>query len=1392
MLSYYKDGKGSCLEEAIAQFQHVLEHCPSDHPTRRAALSNLAMARLASYQAKGADLDLDLSISLYQDALDLHSDGHPVHFTSLLNLAVALLFRLNKRNDVTDAHRSEELLSRVLKTSSPESFEYWISSVIPQTLSPPAIPSDTIGSETGGPKISTAGVSWGLPFSFRQLDYVVEQCKQRNDPELLDEVISQHHNSIIFHIATHSEWTLQSSLALALLTRFEYEGRERDLAAAIQHWQDVLKTLSVEHQGRPMILNNIATALTVRFRKQGHRKDLDDAVQLQRDALLLRPIGHPDRTVSMDNLATTLLTLFEQEGDEDVLTEAIQLQREALLLRPSGHPQRPASLTNLATTLLTQFEQSGDESTLNEAIQLHREAVELFPVGHPRRSTALHGLATTLSTRFEGFGDIQYLEDAIQLHREVLLLRPAGHPAHSDTLHNLAVAVLRKFEEGGDKRDIDEAIQLYRDALELFPFGNLYRSTALNNLAGALWTRFPQSGDIQDIDDAIKLHRESLQLRPAGHPERPASLNGLAIALWTRFEHKGDQRDLEEATGLLRDGLEPLPKENRRRPYLLGNLAVTLLERFTRGGDRKDLDEAIQHHRDALSFTPAGHPDRWSSLSNLALVLQQSAERLLDPKSLHEAIQCFREALELCPRGNQFRPAALSQLAAALWVQGHWPLSVDSDGGTNDVDEIFGLHREALLLIPPGHIDRSMLLQHFANASIKLGNGQENLDEAIQLQREALELTPVGHTAHAGIQVELAESLWTRFTHKGDRPDLEEASRLCQTALVDCPAGDPHQAEFHFTFAKIQLSLYEAEDLDEYLESAMHHFDAATSFKHGLISFRVAASFIWVRTAEALDHTSALDAYTRTLQLLDSYISIAASPESRHLAMKNFPVNLPVNAASCALRHGDVPRAVELVEQGRALLWTQMARFRTPLDELCMQHPSAGTLLKRFRDLSDMLNQQPADPHTLTAEEDTRHYNNLLDSWAEVVEQIRAFDGFSRFLLPPLFSDLREASCEGPVIILIASNFSCDAIIVLHDKSPVHVSLPVTSERLGVLADQLRRETSSSAAAEETSSVISGARQSRTSHPEQKTSNDGEDILQDLLSLSRSQTSHVIIGILRELWDAVVNPVIGELEGILKKGSRIWWCPTSIFTAFPLHAAGQYRRGGRDLERLYVSSYTPSLSALIKARRTRESSGPAHFSAIVQAKPAGPYQELFFADREADVVQGFLPPAPVTIFTKLASDASTRDEALCTLKKNRWIHFSCHGKQDFESPFNSHLAMADGDLSLLDIIHSDLSNHEFAFLSACQTAVGDETTPDEMIHLAAGLQFTGVKSVIGTLWTISDVVAYLLVPEFYKAFCAGGDMDCTKAARALHRGVLAMAKKKVPLEERIMFIHIGI
>jgi hypothetical protein len=101
---------------------------------------------------------------------------------------------------------------------------------------------------------------------------------------------------------------------------------------------------------------------------------------------------------------------------------------------------------------------------------------------------------------------------------------------------------------------------------------------------------------------------------------------------------------------------------------------------------------------------------------------------------------------------------------------------------------------------------------------------------------------------------------------------------------------------------------------------------------------------------------------------------------------------------------------------------------------------------------------------------------------------------------------------------------------------------------------------------------------------------------------------------------------------------------------------------------------------------------------------------------------------------------------------------------------------------------------KFAFLSACHTAVGDQETPDEVIHLAAGLQFSGSKSVVGTLWEVDDDVAKHVVEAFYKYVFNPKDdavMDCTKAAWELDCATHAV-KTKVPLEQRMVFIHIGV
>ena len=117
--------------------------------------------------------------------------------------------------------------------------------------------------------------------------------------------------------------------------------------------------------------------------------------------------------------------------------------------------------------------------------------------------------------------------------------------------------------------------------------------------------------------------------------------------------------------------------------------------------------------------------------------------------------------------------------------------------------------------------------------------------------------------------------------------------------------------------------------------------------------------------------------------------------------------------------------------------------------------------------------------------------------------------------------------------------------------------------------------------------------------------------------------------------------------------------------------------------------------------------------------------------------------------------------------------------------------MGDGKLTLMRIIQERYTNSEFAFLSACHTAVGDKSTPDEVLHLAAGIQFAGFSGVIGTLWRVDDAATHQVVTRLYREMFKQPVLDFKYAATALNTAVLETAGE-VSLEKRIVFVHIGI
>jgi tetratricopeptide (TPR) repeat protein len=777
-------------------------------------------------------------------------------------------------------------------------------------------------------------------------------------------------------------------------------------------------------------------------------------------------------------------------------------------------------------------------------------------------------------------------------------------------------------------------------------------------------------------------------------------------------------------------------------------------------------DPADGFRREAVSLYPEGHTGHDTYLNNLAYSLQYRFNYQGKSHDLDEAISLYEEMLLLHPVGHISRDTSLDNLGRALRTH------FRQHGDIDDINRAVNLRREALVLCPPGNSSRHKRLNNLALAlKVRYGklDDSKDLDEAIDLYYELLRLMRLDDPTRHRSLYNLSSALSSRFTKIQKNEDIEEAIRLCQESLETLHALHPERYSSYMWLQEAYLSRYQVHRKSLDLSLAIENFRLASRHPTQGLPQRINEAIHWARQAEVYQHDSALEAYHTCLKLFDNHMMTRSSIISRREAATAFrgTRSLPVDAASYAVRHGNLRQAVELAEQGRGQQWSLSSRLRSPLEDLESTNPN---LAHKFSELSKCLSDAQGSAvgtDRAAVDQAETHYRKLTEQWGGVVAEIRSLEGFSRFLLPPSYEDLRAAARHGPVIILIASQYSCSAIIVPTLGEPHHVPLPsVTLTDLNNLKDRFAR-------AIRHASIM------------------GPKVLR-----------HDLIVLLRIVWDEIMLPIVNVLQHDLKLKfrSRIWLCPTAAFTSIPLHAAHPFltnadRSKEPCLEDLYICSYTPTLSALVRSRRMMKGRVTPSFATIGQSQPgSGKGKALLAVDSELELVRKLVPATASR--TTICGDAASRAGALEALEKNTWVHLACHGKQDPTQPYDSHFVMRDGPLTLLDIMEKDIPHAEFAFLSACHTAVGDKNTPDEVIHLAAGLQFSGFKSVIGTLWEVDDAVAKHVVEAFYENMFQdlekdGGVMDCTKAAWALNRATHAV-KTKVPLEQRMVFIHIGV
>ena len=773
-------------------------------------------------------------------------------------------------------------------------------------------------------------------------------------------------------------------------------------------------------------------------------------------------------------------------------------------------------------------------------------------------------------------------------------------------------------------------------------------------------------------------------------------------------------------------------KPSPYREQALKRAALLADTRFDTYGKPEHLEHAIYRFRAWLDGTAIGDPDRVEIIENLSRlkgwrldgtanhqdvlsvppVPPEQVETAMIP-SFPDVIAPFTEAKTINPNSTETFGGHLDTLRTCRDKQ-----LTD----VADIEEDIKYCRHLIVSYPRSEVASAAqatlckLLYRAFQCTHKIGY----LNEAISANRHGINTTSSFHT-RVTLLVWLISLLSTRLRLLSHREDVHELMQLFST-VADHSLGGPNA--------------------------------------------QLTRSFDWATTARRFRHPSASTAYDHAMSLFQASLTFAPTLDKQHSWLVTTRGNLqkiPLHYTSYQIDTGHLEQAVETLERGRGLLWSEMRGLRTSIDQIRLADSHLAdkfsTVNRELETLAFSLNHNVYGDNDLEGMDSYGHSvirkQKLLNEREKLIAQIQGLSGFHTFLKPRPFDTLRSAASHGPVIIINHCEWRSDILILLHNSPP---SLIPTSNNFYTRANKLQDQ-------------VLEARK---------------------MGLESDEYEDVLRAVLKELYELVGRPVIKRLNELnIPEQCRVWWCPTSVFCSLPLHAMGPIPSDAdppRYFLDLYIPSYTPSLSALIDSHKPDSQTFEKPSILLVLQPDACMVRAL----DEMKAVQRACPLA-----TTLIGATATPRVVLECLRDHQFVHIVCHGLLEPGKPFDSSFKLYRGKhLSLHDVVRSQLPNAEFAFLAACHTAeLTDESPADEALHLAAAMQHCGFRSVVGTMWAMADDDGRDLAENFYKSVFSGRKQGVPyheRTAEALRDAVVRLRRRRrMTLERWVNYVHYG-
>ena len=905
------------------------------------------------------------------------------------------------------------------------------------------------------------------------------------------------------------------------------------------------------------LTHNLALDIKKRFFDSHREKDIDIAIALHRKSLEITPLTHEAYPLYMTHLAKAILTRYENVTKTSAdLDLAINLHRTllAVLLFPS--PSRPpvdddvqaSYLSNLADILGKRYNLTHKLEDLDEAIKYRQEVVECCPpppdVDH---IDALRILAQNLLIRHHRVKDVDSLNTAISLSRAAYAFgmlndsTEVNEAAGKNYLDELATAVCSRYRLLHQEEDLQESIELYGKLLENQPVGE--QGTSLSVLSLLLDNRFDRSGNPEDLERAISILLQLLVRRPSPHPERYGTLINLGSSLRTLFVQTGQKKHLNDAETFLREAIELLPEHSEEkddsRATALNNLSTVLLAKYEEGGNRQDLRQAIRFQIEALKLKSSSEESYLSSLSNL-VVAQFSAYEIPS-----DALQVL---------SSPYKPESSTEDLVTKHT---------SDEGKEAQYEI--------------EVD----------LTLTIGLCEEALDNAISTNPHyPAILNNLGNILRLRFQSD------TRFEDKREnaKADLERGIQLLEQSLAIVEQRYPQSPQFSTTCLNLGIAFFQKASISSDEAVASQYRDAgAGSLKKGATNayaptstkFMIAKT--WAAHAEHYGHPTALEAFRYSISLLPLLAALNADLELRQQRLmggtrgasnENLRTDgLAIRAAECAIRAGKLEEAIELLEEGRAVFWTQAMQVRSPMHDLEAEYPAMAEKLRKLGrglEVGSFSSGSRAggvvitgpgvegENKLLTTHAEATHLRRLNVEWDETLTVVRKLPRFEDFLRPRRFSVLQSACSERghaqgvdagvgkTIVILCATPKNTDALI-LTANGVKHLPLSGLSfQQMLVLVNLVHRVSIAGYSRDSTPQIeeVLSARLRQVAHTlpgfEQLFSSEraGKEVPASEEQKAPS-TSDILGFVLRMLWLKVVEPVVRFLDLKVSTGPHI-------------------------------------------------------------------------------------------------------------------------------------------------------------------------------------------------------------------------------------------------------------